>query len=131
MGQCGQSSGSRMEDGAAGGSPKSHFMDPGLFYKTYREIHQFKKGGSLVRFASGKECVGSMMEERLQEDKAGVEDAVQASRADRKVVFAKAETVGMRRGATEGKLPPRRRKQNNILPWEGGPPWFLNSHPAH
>lgn len=51
-------------------------MDFGFFYKIYREIYQFKKGGSFVRFVFGKECMGSMMEERFQEDKVGVEDVV-------------------------------------------------------
>lgn len=58
-----------------------------------------------MRFAFGKDCDGSVAERGLEEEnKAGVRESVQSSRAERKVVFAKAETVGLRRGATEGKL---------------------------
>lgn len=51
-----------------------------------------------MRFAFGEDGNGSVAEESLEEDRAVVRKLVQPSRADRKMIFAKAETMAMQRG---------------------------------
>lgn len=58
-----------------------------------------------MRFTSEKDHNSSLVEERLEEDEAGVGKLVQPSRTEGKMVFAKAETVGMRQRTTEGTHP--------------------------
>lgn len=87
-----------MEEGASGKSSESQFIDSGLFSKTQRGTTKFKWCHSLMRFSAGKDYNNSSaVVESCEEDKAGVRESVQPSRAEGKVVFAKAETVGMRR----------------------------------
>lgn len=50
-----------------------------------------------MRFAFGEDGYSSMAEESLEDDRAVVRKSVQPSRADRKMVFAKAETAAMQR----------------------------------
>ena len=62
---------------------------------------RFRQQLSLSRFAFGKDCSGSLVDERLQEDKVGVRETVKPSRAKRKVIFAKVVTAGLGKGAVE------------------------------
>jgi len=62
---------------------------------------RFRQQLSLSRFAFGKDCSGSLVDERLQEDKVGVRETVKPSRAKRKVTFAKVVTAGLGKGAVE------------------------------
>lgn len=56
-----------------------------------------------MRFSAGKDYNNSStVVESCEKDKAGVRESVQPSRAEGKVVFAKAEMVGMRRAVMEG-----------------------------
>lgn len=79
--------------GASGGS-ENRFIHPGLFSKTRRDTTVACH--DLMRFAFGKDCDSSRVEERLQEGMAAVGTSVQPSRAESKTAFAKAETVAVR-----------------------------------
>lgn len=101
VGLCSWSSDGRMEEGLKSGIPERHFIDPGLFCKTQRQYS----------FAPlpHEACIWG----RWQEQHGGGEPgggqgcfrkSVQPSRADRKMVFAKAEMVAMQRGLLKGHI---------------------------
>ncbi|KAK1336613.1 hypothetical protein QTO34_002647 [Cnephaeus nilssonii] len=66
------------------------------------------------RSLMGADCNSNMVEERLEKDKAAVRKSVQPSRAEKKMVFAKAKTMEVRYNLQRtGQAPTDQRRQHN------------------